>query len=90
MRGGEVRLRDVRSQPVTADEIAAWSAEFGSSLLNTRSTTWRSLTEAERAGDPIALMTAHPALIKRPVIEAPQGSYLGWAAETRAALGLDD
>jgi arsenate reductase len=90
-KGGEARLRDVRAQPVSAQEVGAWHAQFGDALLNTRSTTWRGLSEEERAGDPVALMMEHPALIKRPVIEAPAGSLLlGWTPATKAALGLID
>lgn len=86
--GVDARLRDVRGQPVTTAEVAAWHARFGGTLLNTRSTTWRALSEAKRAGDPIALMVTHPTLIKRPVVETPQDLHLGWTATTREALGL--
>lgn len=88
--GKDVRLRDVRAEPVTHEEVSAWWAAFGAPMLNTRSTTWRGLDEDARAGDPVALMLDHPALIKRPVIEGPDGALrLGWTPETRAAFGLD-
>jgi len=50
-------------------------------LLNTRGTTWRKLSEAERdavidAESAKALMLAHPAVIKRPVLRAPDGTQL--------------
>ncbi|WP_208454565.1 arsenate reductase family protein [Jannaschia marina] len=87
--GRDARLRDLRAEPVTAAEVEAWHDAFGKDLLNIRSTTWRGLTEAERAGDPVALMVAHPALVKRPVAEAADGTlHLGWRDDTRAALGL--
>lgn len=86
--GQEAQLRDLRAQPVSAEEIRLWHAQFGGKLLNTRSTTWRGLTEAEREGDPVELMTAHPVLVKRPVVETADGLHLGWTPETRAALGL--
>nr|WP_092645813.1 ArsC/Spx/MgsR family protein [Jannaschia faecimaris] len=89
-QGVSVRLRDLRDEPVTAGEINSWYAQFGGSLLNTRSTTWRNLSEAERADDPLALMATHPALIKRPVVETPNDRYLGWTTATRGALGLSD
>lgn len=84
----EAQLRDLREQPVSTEEIRLWHAQFGGKLLNTRSTTWRGLTEAERAGDPVAVMAAHPALIKRPVVDTAEGLHLGWTPQTRAALGL--
>lgn len=79
-------LRDVRAEPLSADERAVFFAEFGAALLNTRSTTWRGLDEAERARDPDALLAEHPTLMKRPVIDADGKLYLGWGAETKAAL----
>jgi arsenate reductase len=63
--------------------------QFEGSLVNTRSTTWRSLSEAERQGDPLELLRAHPALMKRPLIEKDGALYLGWTAETRSALGAE-
>ena len=85
--GREVILRDLRAQPPGAAEIARWHAVLGPDLLNRRSATWRQLSEADRAREPETLMAAHPALIKRPVIDA-DGLLLGWSAATRAALGL--
>nr|WP_092778854.1 ArsC/Spx/MgsR family protein [Jannaschia pohangensis] len=87
---GEIpaRLRDLREEPPTQAELVGWLARLGPAMLNTRSTTWRGLTEAERATDPLALMLAHPALIKRPVVETPSGLYLSWTAEAQSAAGL--
>ncbi len=79
-------LRDIRAEPLSADERTAFFAEFGEALLNTRSTTWRGLSEAERARDPDALLADHPTLMKRPVIAVEGKLYLGWGAETKAAL----
>ncbi|MDB2407351.1 arsenate reductase [Jannaschia sp.] len=86
--GLEARLRDLRDAPPSATEIAAWHDALGAGLLNTRSTTWRGLSEEERARDPEALMQTHPALIKRPVIVAGDALHLGWTPKVQAALGL--
>jgi arsenate reductase len=66
---------------------AAWQA-FGAALLNTRSTTWRNLPEAEREEPPLTLIRRHPALMKRPLIDTEGGGplYLGWSGEVQAAL----
>jgi len=61
-------------------------AVFPDSLVNKRSTAWRNLNDAERTSDPIALLQAHPALMKRPLIAAGESLYLGWTAENEAAL----
>jgi len=86
--GVEFRARDLREDPPNATEVSAWHESLGTGLLNTRSTTWRGLSETDRAGDPVALMVAHPTLIKRPVIEADGTPLLGWTPDTRATLGL--
>ena len=62
-------LRDIRDHPLSADERARIIAARGPGVINQRSTTWRGLSEAERAQTPDALLAAHPALMKRPVIE---------------------
>ncbi|MDX2483809.1 MAG: ArsC/Spx/MgsR family protein [Pseudodonghicola sp.] len=85
---GNADFVDVRGTGVPEDVLRAAHAQFGAALLNTRSTTWRGLSESERAGDPLALLAAHPALMKRPLIEADGTLYLGWGPEVRAALGL--
>ena len=80
-------LRDVRVAGVPADLLARAYAQFGDDLLNTRSTTWRGLSEAERAGAPLDLIAAHPALMKRPLIDAGGTLYLGWGKDVQAVLG---
>ena len=70
---------DVRANPPDRATLARFHAAFGDALVNRRSTTWRGLPEAERARDPLDLLAAHPALMKRPVIEDDQGALtLGW------------
>ncbi|WP_299813001.1 ArsC/Spx/MgsR family protein [uncultured Jannaschia sp.] len=86
--GRTVVLRDLRLQAPDAAEVARWHDALGPELLNRRSATWRRLEEADRAGDPEALMVAHPTLIKRPVVEADERLHLGWTEATRTALGL--
>ncbi len=86
--GHDARLRDFRETPPTETELLKWQAEFGSALLNTRSTTWRGLDEAARAAAPVGLMLDHPALVKRPVVEAGGAVHLGWTEATKTAVGL--
>ncbi|MGD1877904.1 MAG: ArsC/Spx/MgsR family protein [Kiloniellaceae bacterium] len=78
------RFHDLRADGLPADRHAHWLAAAGwEALLNRRSTTWRELPEAEKAGPDgtlegrldaahaAALLARHPTLIKRPVVEIP-------------------
>jgi arsenate reductase len=79
-------LHDVREQGVPDNIMAQAFAKFGDKLLNTRSTTWRGLDEVQRAHDPVVLIKAHPALMKRPLVEAGDTLFLGWSADTQAQI----
>ena len=80
-------LHDIRADPLGATEIARFLEAFGDALVNTRSTTWRGLDEAARQSDPADLLAAHPTVMKRPGIEAPDGTlYLGWGEAVKARL----
>lgn len=82
--GSAVSFRDVRAEPLTAEERARLFAAFGDRLINRASTTWRGLDEAERALAPDALLARHPALMKRPVTERAGQMWLGWDAAVQA------
>ncbi len=85
----EADFVDVRADGVPDAVLEAALGTFGEALVNTRSTTWRGLSEAERANDPLALLKAHPTLMKRPLIVDEGGQmHLGWSAATRTALGV--
>ncbi|MCK0143262.1 ArsC/Spx/MgsR family protein [Aliiroseovarius sp. F20344] len=75
---------DVRANGVDRGDLERFFAAFGDALVNKRSTTWRGLSEAERVGDPVALLATHPTLMKRPVIEADGDLTLGWDVKTQA------
>ncbi|EPX80001.1 arsenate reductase family protein [Litoreibacter arenae] len=76
---------DVRATPLDRAELQRFLDAFGADLVNTRSTTWRGLSESERAADPLDQLVAHPTLMKRPVID--DGTlYLGWGKDVQAAL----
>ncbi len=89
--GKDFEVVDVRADGVPADLLATWLAEVGSdALINRRSTTWRGLSEAEKAaaeGDgAVALLGEHPTLMKRPVIVAGGAVHVGWSKDVQAAL----
>lgn len=79
-------FRDVRRDPLSAQERAALLARFGDPLLNRAARSWRTLAPEAQAQDADTLLAAHPVLMKRPAILAAGHAVLGWTAQTRAAL----
>ncbi len=82
----DARLVDVRAEGVPKGVMQRAFDQFGAALLNTRSTTWRGLSPAERENDPLALIAQHPASMKRPLIADGETLYLGWTKQVEAAL----
>ncbi|MCP4937173.1 MAG: arsenate reductase, partial [bacterium] len=82
----DAELYDVRDTPLSKEQLERFYEVFGQALLNTRSTTWRSLDEAARSVEPIALLQQHPTLMKRPVIERGDELFLGWSKDVQAEL----
>ncbi|WP_108860273.1 ArsC/Spx/MgsR family protein [Ruegeria sp. Alg231-54] len=83
-----IEFVDVRSQGVPDSVLTEAFDTFGEALLNTRSTTWRGLDAEQRTRPPLELLKEHPTLMKRPLIEDDGTLLLGWAAKTKASLGV--
>ncbi len=72
-------FHDFKKAGLPPDRLDAWLQGPGwQKLLNRQGTTWRQLTPAQQAaavdaGAVRALLLAHPSLIKRPVLEWPDG-----------------
>jgi len=79
---------DVRTEGVPPEVMKAALAQFGPALINTRSTTWRALSDEQRQAPPLALLAEHPTLMKRPLISGGDTLYLGWTKDVQAALGV--
>ena len=81
---------DVREEADLVVKVPDWLDAVGAKLLvNTRSTTWRNMSEEDRGiaeDDPAGVLIAHPTLIKRPVIEAGSTISVGWSANSLDAL----
>jgi arsenate reductase len=81
--GIEYAFHDLREQGVDKAALASWIDELGwEALLNKRSTTWKQLSDDERADidadKAMALFLAYPTLIKRPVLITPKGMMVGF------------
>ncbi|MEL7027154.1 MAG: ArsC/Spx/MgsR family protein [Pseudomonadota bacterium] len=83
--GKDVEFVDVRATPPGEAFLAQVLAAHGDAVVNKRSTTWRGLSETERAMNPVTLLSNHPSLMKRPVILDGETLHLGWTADVQAA-----
>ena len=70
---------DVRETPLEAAQVTAWFAKLGGwdKTLNRAGYTWRGLPASDTSSlndkKAVALALAHPALIRRPLIEHGDG-----------------
>ena len=86
-RGGDVRFIDVRTETLGRNLLEHFLATLGPALVNTRSTTWRALSAAERLRPALELLEENPSLMKRPVIERDGTLTLGWSKAVQAHYG---
>lgn len=84
----DAQFVDVRAQGVPEAVMTAAHSAFGAALVNTRSTTWRGLSEAQRQATPQQLLVEHPSLMKRPLIADGGRLFLGWTKDVQTALGV--
>ncbi len=84
----DAQFVDVRVDGVPDDVMARAHEVFGDALVNTRSTTWRGLSDEERDHAPAALLAEYPALMKRPLIVDGAALHLGWTKDVQSALGV--
>ena len=77
--GRAYRFHDFKKAGVPGDRLDAWLGAAGwQALVNRSGTTWRKLDEGQRAAvqdaaSARALMLAQPSVVKRPVVEWPDG-----------------
>ena len=84
--GRTVTFRDVRAEPLTEAEWAPLLAEFGTKLVNTKSTTYRGFSDWLKASEADAQLLAQPTVMKRPVIVDGDAMYLGWSDDVQSSL----
>lgn len=78
----DYQFHDYRADGLSDEQLSLFIEKLGyQALLNTRGTTWRKLSDAEREAvtDAISaktLMLAQPAIIKRPLLRAPDSDLL--------------
>jgi arsenate reductase (glutaredoxin) len=84
-------FHDVREDGLTRAMVEVWVKQLGwESVLNKASTTWRELpAKAKESLDQeaaVTLLLAHPALVKRPVLDRGGSLSLGFKPAAYASL----
>ena len=91
-RGIAYAFHDYKAAGIEANRLEVWTQRLGwQALLNRAGTTFRKLPETDRQdldeAKAVALMLAHPSLIKRPVLEVAEHLLVGFKpADYEAAL----
>ncbi|MGE4530093.1 MAG: arsenate reductase [Acidithiobacillus sp.] len=78
-------FHDFKKTGVEVQALRQWAEIWGwESLINRKGTTWRRLSEADRAvadaESAFLLMQAHPSMIRRPILIADEKTLLGFDA----------
>ena len=82
----DFNYHDFRLNGLEKEKLSAWAKAVGwKVLLNTRSTSWRQLTDTQKQdideNSALALMMDNPTLIKRPVLETSTEVIVGFKVE---------
>ena len=85
------QFHDFKKQGLDAQTVQAWLAHQPLDiLLNRRGTSWRNLSDAEKAitdeAQLVALMVANPSLVKRPVCVAGKTVTVGFSEDIQSML----
>ncbi len=90
--GRDYAFHDYKKEGADPAKLKKWANQVGwEVLLNTRGTTFRKLSDADKAhidgAKAVRLMAANPSMIKRPVVEHAGRILVGFKeAEWEAAL----
>ena len=85
---------DVKEDTLSKDQVAKWSKALGGweKMINRAGYTWRGLpaaeTESLTEAKAVSLAVKNPSLIRRPLIEHPDGSItVGFSDKVRGFIG---
>lgn len=88
-KGIAYAFHDYKAEGIDRSHLAAWCEEHGwETILNRAGTTFRALSDADKAGldtaKAIALMQMQPSLIKRPVLDLGKRRIVGFKPDLYA------
>jgi arsenate reductase len=80
-RGIDYVFHDYKKAGVPRERLVEWCRTLGwKTLLNTKGTTWRKLTPEQQditsQSKAVTVMLENPSVVRRPVVETPQGQIL--------------
>ena len=88
--GLNAAYHDFRKDGLTKAQVEKWMAAVGpEKLVNKRGTTWRGLSDTDKAASGVALidlLVANPAIIKRPVIDTGSAIAVGFTKAEQDTL----
>ena len=76
--GDRAKFWDIRDFPLSNDTLEKFIFVLGSDLINTRSQTWRTLSDNDKKLNKADLLDKNPTVMKRPVIECSGHLSVGW------------
>ncbi|GAB1264817.1 ArsC family reductase [Aurantivibrio infirmus] len=85
------KFHDFRADGLAKSQVKTWIAAIGlEKLINKRSTTWKNLSSKQQnmldEKSAIELILENPTLIKRPLIETPKDTLVGFKEKEYLAL----
>lgn len=89
--GHEYTFHDFKKEGASPEKLESWIAAKGiDTVLNKRGTTYRKLTDAEKADaadshKAVALLVQHSSMIKRPVVETGDAILVGFKEDEWSA-----
>ncbi|MFH7587310.1 ArsC family reductase [Oceanimonas smirnovii] len=89
--GVDYHFKDHRADGLVPAQLDHWLSVLGhEALVNKRGTTWRALSDEQKAtlspDTAAALLLANPAMIKRPLLNIDGELHLGFKPELYASL----
>ena len=86
-KGIPYTFHDYKIEGVSKSKLSEWMKHLDLwQVLNTKSTTWKEIPDEQKATiqtkeAAIALLMGHTSMIKRPLVETPNGYLLGFKPE---------
>lgn len=91
-QGLDFQFYDLRADPPHAEKIQNWIEAVGlEKLINRRGTSYRALSDADKANLEderlaVSIILAQSSVMKRPIIEYGGAVFVGFTPEVQAAL----